>query len=376
MKRNETNELLSMIQKLSAKEQEKLVGQIMNMMSANSKTTHSYDCNSLVMDNVGSRPDCPHCRASAEEGFIMKKGFKRGVQRFYCKKCSSFFVPTTNTAFAYTHKDAVVWKKFIQLTISGASLKKCSKECNIAYQTAFTWRHKILSVFAADVDKTSVNGIIEMDEMLIPISYKGNHVQGHLGEERTLASGKANDMPRNSFKRGSDNKSTSSKDKMCVFCMVENGNRNFYVKTPGVGFMQNNMLDATVGAHVNKYSSVIIVDEYKVTKNYLENNGYSYKSLLSNTSDNYHDHKPEIVGAYHLQHVNAMHHHIRNFLRPYCGVSSKYLNNYLAMYVWIRQLKVDKKDDFQKEAIARFSLSDCFVTRNYLEQFPAIPMCA
>ena len=222
-----------------------------------------------------------------------------------------------------------------------------------------------------------MSGKIELDEMLLPISYKGNHVQGESFHQRRLSKSNANnDMPRESYKRGTDNKSISSKSKACVFCMVKNGNEGFYAVVPGVGFMDAAKLDATLGKHVKKENSMILADQYKVTANYLRTNSYDYTLLASNTTKVLHEHKPEIQGDKHLQHVNAMHMHIRRFLRTYCGVSTKYLENYISLFVWLKNVAARKqKKQTRKVSVSLLSASDCYISRKGLEAFPAIPCC-
>lgn len=375
MKRtNEMSAVLKMIQGMSERELSVIVDEIMQKMST-TQTTDKAGCLGLL-NHDGSRPDCPHCGAKAALHYIVKKGYIDGVQRYKCKACGKYFMPTTGTAFSRTRKDADTWRRFIQMTISGASLQACTEDCDIAYQTAFDWRHKILNAFAENMKATKMNGTVEVDEMLIPISYKGNHVQGGFGG-RKLTPGALNDMPRASYKRGTDNISRSSKDKACVFCMVENGNKAFYAAVPGVGFMTEPMLNATVGKHVVKEQVTMLADNYKITRKYLEDNGYKHTILSSNTSDNPKGHKPEIKDGLHLQHVNAMHHHVRKFLAPYCGVSSKYLGNYIALFVWLKNIGATKqRRNVDKISVARAATPDCYIPRKLIHSRPAVPNCA
>ncbi len=222
---------------------------------------------------------------------------------------------------------------------------------------------------------TEMTGIVEIDEMLLPVSYKGNHIKGDFGSRR-LSQGIETGLPRQSYKRGSDNKSKSSSDKVCVFCMVEDGNKNYYASVPGMGFMSPAMLENTLGKHTNKESALILADKYKVTQKYLKDNGYNYKTLLSNTSDNPGEHKPEIYGKLHIQHINSMHHHLRRFLAQYCGVSSKYLENYVALFVWLKSVEMIKqRNGAEKASVARIATPDCYISRKAIESRPQVPMC-
>lgn len=378
MRSNDINNLVAMFKNFSEKEQSMLVDKIINMMGEIKKTKEDHSCSNIVKEYTfkSSRPDCPRCRAKSDMGYILKRGFDNGVQRYYCKNCGKYFVATTNTVFENTQKSPDTWKKFIHMTITGKSIRACVAECNICTQTAMTWRHKILNAFKVHQDTLSMNGKIEVDEMFFPVSFKGNHIKGSFAGRKRLP-GMSNNLPRKSFRRGSDNKSNAHSDKACVFCMIKNGNELFYAEVPGVGFMKPDMLDATLAKHVNKDGSVVIADQYRITQKYLEENGYEHVILSGNTAENTRYHRPEIKGEYHLQHVNAMHRHIRAFMKPYCGVSTKYLPNYIALYTWLKNIAANKKKNKAVEmSIYRASTSDCYISRRSIEAMPAIPMCA
>lgn len=376
-KNSNVKQMISLLQDMSLEEKQDVVEQILAMMAGTASGAAGEAKKARKGEDAELRPDCPHCRAEAKLGYIVKRGKFDGKQRFYCKSCGKTFVATTKTAFAQTHKSEAVWRKFIQMTLACKSLKACAEECGIAHQTAFTWRHKILNVFKVHQASTEMTGRVELDEMLIPISYKGNRVKGKVGSKRTRLPGEDNGLPRRSFARGSDNKSKSSKDKACVFCMVEDGNKAFYAAVPGTGFMSVPMLDHTIGKHVRKDSAILLADTYKVTQKYLQDESYRFMTLLSNTTDNTHDHKPEIRNGYHLQHVNAFHHHLRDFLRPYCGVSTKYLENYVSLFVWIKSNQAARQSKRIKTiSIARAATSDCYISKCELDRLPAVPCCA
>ena len=381
MKQNKKlSSVLATVKTMDMATKKDLVDQIMRLMQMPSDeeyTSLSASCNDLVSEFRGEHPDCPHCQAEGKLGFVVKHGFKNGVQRYYCKVCGKHFVPNTKTVFSGTRKSSDVWEKFIKLTIEGASLHCCAEECNISYQTSFTWRHKILSVFKKAQEKTMMTGKVEMDEMLIPLNFKGNHIKGSDITQRRKGKDVDTRMPRVAFKRGTDRKSKSANDRACVFCMVQNGNKGFYGAVPGVGFMHEDMLDATFNKHVNKDDSVVCVDTYKITSNYLAKNNYKHIVLSSNTSNNHNEHIPEIQGEYHIQHVNAMHRQIRLFLSDYYGVSSKYLENYISLFVWLKNSGAYKRKKKIKEtSVGMVASSNCYVSRRELEAMPSIPTCA
>ena len=141
--------------------------------------------------------------------------------------------------------------------------------------------------------------------------------------------------------------------------------------------MNEEMLNATVAKHVNKDMAVMLADAYNVTRLYFEKNGYEYAVLKSNTSNNPAAHKVEAKDGLHIQHVNAMHRHIRKFLTPYCGVSSKYLENHTALYAWLSNIKASKqRNSIEKVSVARAAASDCYITRREILNRPVVPTCA
>jgi hypothetical protein len=67
-----------------------------------------------------------------------------------------------------------------------------------------------------------------------------------------------------------------------------------------------------------------------------ENPLIKHKALLAE------DHVDKNDKTIHLQKVNNVHSKLRKFLRPFNGVSSKYLQNYLNWYVYVDNIKMSK----------------------------------
>ena len=58
--------------------------------------------------------------------------------------------------------------------------------------------------------------------------------------------------------------------------------------------------------------------------------------------------KGTVKGIYHIQHLNAYHSNLKNFIGQFKGISSKYLNNYL---VWNNEVE-RRKNGFAEKAVA------------------------
>jgi len=55
-----------------------------------------------------------------------------------------------------------------------------------------------------------------------------------------------------------------------------------------------------------------------------------------------------VKGIYHIQHLNAYHSNLKNYIGQFKGISSKYLNNYL---VWNNEVE-RRKNGFAEKAVA------------------------
>lgn len=73
--------------------------------------------------------------------------------------------------------------------------------------------------------------------------------------------------------------------------------------------------------------------------------------------------KSMLDSVYHLQHVNALHSRFKRWLMPFNGVSSKYINNYLAWFKFLQLSKKNKKSDRIKDMLVDVATKDTYVTR-------------
>jgi transposase-like protein len=78
-------------------------------------------------------------------------------------------------------------------------------------------------------------------------------------------------------------------------------------------------------------------------------------------------------GVYHIQHINAYHSNLKNFIRIFKGVSTKYLNNYLLWNSWINVSEgsmQDKTNTLLRTAMSTIATVKC----GELSSRPAIPL--
>lgn len=253
---------------------------------------------------------CPKCNSV----HIIKFGKKNGKQRYFCKECKKVFMPTTNTIVYKSKHNMEIWSNYVSSMLNGMSCRDAASVCGISHKTAFYWRHKIMGSLKEVLDgKLSLKGIIEADETFFPISYKGNHKHS-----------KDFVMPRKARHRGKQvSKRGISNEQVCVSCMVDRNN-GMQADIAGLGRIKFSQLE-----HLNKIenNAILVTDKALTYRKYAEKFGFELVQLKAG--------KEYKRGMYSLGHINAFHSGLKRFLRPFNGVSTKHLPNYLNWHIWL-----------------------------------------
>lgn len=288
---------------------------------------------------------------------IVKNGKDRhGHARYICRDCGKTFGDMTNTVVSGTHKSSATWKTYIRALLDGCTLEECAIQCCISVPTAFVWRHKILNALNENSFNHVFNGMVEMDEAWVRISYKGNH-------------SKSKDfvMPRKAYKRGTDNREQSNNARVCVLCVVER-NKSYSAIIPCRGLLNSKLLDTILEEKLSE-DCIVMTDGLRAYDYYFKGTNIEHVILPANRGTQ----KPTIKGAYHLNNVNALHSRFKLFLRKYNGVSTKYLNNYLAFFLWLENNRHVQKYDLICE---KMSKKGSYITATQLRQFAPAPELA
>ena len=200
------------------------------------------------------------------------------------------------------------WMKYIECIMNGFPLRKCADMCNIHYVTAFKWRHKVLDALKTMSDSVQLSGIVEVDETFERISYKGNHSHSA-----------SFSMPGTAHKRGGAvHKRGLSSDQVCVPCAVNRDGLSL-AKAAGVGKASRKSIRYVPDGRIAE-NSVFVTDGLNLYPKFAKDNGLQHVAM-----------KPgkHTKGIYGIQHINSYHSGLKNFLRGFKGVSTKYLDNYL-----------------------------------------------
>lgn len=248
---------------------------------------------------------CPICGKK----HIQKFGNSSGIQRYRCKDCGKTFTEYTKTVFFSTKKDYDTWFKYIDLMMTGLSLAKIAPKCGISVLTSFRWRHKVLNAIKNQLQNTSVKGIIEADETFMLESHKGKHLEGVKGR-----------------KRGGRAKLRGISHHQVGIMVAIDGDKNIVADIYGCGRLTTKQIENILGNKIED-ESILVTDSHKSYIQFAKNHNLQHKRIANGKHKN---------GEYHINNVNNYHRGLKDFVRHFNGISTKYLVNYLNWFSWIK----------------------------------------
>jgi transposase-like protein len=281
-----------------------------------------FELRGQVLENVtdelskkNNKKPCPHCSSKQ----VYKRGKQSGVQMYQCRDCSKWYSETTGTPL-WDIKLKNKWQGFLRCFDKGMSIKKISEELEISIQTSFDWRHKLLSTLN-NLAPTKLSNVVECDELELSISQKGFR-----------------NLQRKPRKRASDfvrNNLSETPTVVQVVTLVErNGEK--YLKAVESKRLSAEQISKAINGKLEK-NTTLITDKHPSYKLFVkEDISLKHKTVLAK------DHINRDDKNIHLQHVNNTHSQLRDFMRPFHGVSSKYLQNYLNWFAYAGKLSGTK----------------------------------
>lgn len=267
-----------------------------------------------ILEKRKKKP-CPHC--SGEN--VYKRGKQKGVQMYQCNDCKRWYSETTGTPL-FDIKLKSKWQSYLRCMEQGMPIKKIAREIGISIQTSFDWRHKILSSLNEFVPR-ELSSEVECDELELTLNNKGSR-----------------NLDREPRKRGNDFRRNMGKEEVTVVQIVTAVERNGekYLKAVvSKRLSKEEISKALDGKLTDKVT--LITDKHPSYKAFAKDNPtIKHKALLAK------DHVDRQDKSIHLQKVNNVHSQLRAFLRPFNGVSSKYLQNYLNWYAYADKIRESK----------------------------------
>lgn len=245
--------------------------------------------------------ECPHCHSDQ----IIKWGsYNNQRQRYQCKGCHRTFTGLTGTAVHYIKKKNL-WFKHLELMFDGAyrSIEVMAKKLGVSKQTAFDWRHKVLSALSNNFD--NFKGITEMDDINIKYSQKGRKGLDYSKKRGGKKKGKRGDGGYNS-----------------KILVTADRDKNLDMNLVRIGRLKRKDIERAVGNKLSRKRNVITSDQHPSIIAFTKSRKMvhqTFKAKESHTKDK----------VYHVQYVNNVAQRFKSIVNDtFKGVSTKYLKNY------------------------------------------------
>lgn len=238
---------------------------------------------------------CPHC----ESNLIVKNGKRGKLQKYKCKTCCKVFTSRTGTSLHKIQKpDKFEAYKTIMLE-NYLPLKQMASKIGISIQTAFDWRHKILS--SVNNDRVRFDGITEIDDIWFLYSQKGRK-------------GLKYSRKRGGSKRAGDN------DFQAKLLVTTDRNSNTNLSLVRIGRLKKSDIERKISG---KFASdaTLVSDKHRSISSFAKSEGLNHVSFKSS--------KHTAGGEYHVQGVNNLASKLKGIINHSLrGVSTKYLQSY------------------------------------------------
>ena len=264
----------------------------------------------ILIDNLNKdRPiSCPHCQSFD----IYGHGSYKQRKRYKCKSCIKTFNDLTGTAMDGIKK-VDEFQDYLVLMIESMSIRKAAKKIGVNVKTIFDWRHKLLSCLSV-LNGEEFSGIVECDDKQLSINNKGSR-----------------NLERKAYKRPSDRKTKRgvSNDKVSIVVATDR-NDNPVMRIAKIGRIDVSSIENTIGELI-KPENVLCSD--------------SHPSIIRWAKDRKMEHHTFIASkhikdkCYHVQHVNSIDNRYERWIKPFYGVSTKYLSGYLNWFVLLQKIK-------------------------------------
>jgi len=260
----------------------------------------------LIERNQHDKLACPDCKATK----LYRWGKVSELQRYRCRQCNRTFNALTGTPLArLRHKDK--WFEYGQAMIQGLSIRKSADNCKIANNTSFKWRHRFLQIPATH-QPSKMNGIVEVDETYFLESFKG---QRHL--------------PRSARKRGGKAvKKGTSKEQVPVLVVRDRYGETADCILHGTSTQQ---IEPALIPLLNK-DVILCTDGLPTYKQIARQANIVHRPV------NVAKGQRVINNIYHIQNVNAYDSRLKQWMRKFHGVATRYLASYLGWHRMIDRL--------------------------------------
>jgi transposase-like protein len=258
--------------------------------------------------NNSSKIECPNC----EDSQVVGHGTYKGRGRYMCKSCKKSFNDYTGTAISGIKK-VDKFQSYLKLILESVSIRKASKTLELNVKTVLDWRHKIATSLE-QINGSKFLGIVECDDKLVNINEKGNKK-----------------LDRESYKRPSDRKTKRgvSDDKISIIVATDRKG-NPTMKVAKRGRIDSKSVDKSIGDLMDS-QNILCSDKHSSIISWAKEKEVEHHTFLAK---NHGKNK-----MFHVQNVNSIDNLYERWIKPFYGISTKFLNQYLNWFMFLQRIK-------------------------------------
>lgn len=297
MRQRELVRLIKSLEHLTHTQRQKVVAEL----AAGEQRAASV---AIVEGSIGVKPNCPHCNGE----HVVRNGAADDLQRYKCRGCKKTFNALTATPLARLRMKGK-WLGQTAVLRDGVTITKAAETLGVARSTAFRWRHRFLKL-PKTIQAKSLVGIAETDETYFLESFKGQR----------------KGLTRPSRKRGgSAAKRGTSKEQIPVL-----------VTRDRAGSTADAILKANDKASVVAALGPLLPKDIILCSDSSSTLAAAAKALgVAHRPINLTAGIRVVAGVYHVQNVNAYDSRLKDWIRRFHGIATRYLDSYLG---WFRAI--------------------------------------
>jgi transposase-like protein len=298
---------------------------VQGLLQATVKQRQAAD---IVEEAMAGKLSCPRCYGNK----LHRNGAANGLQRFRCCACGRTFNSLTGTPLArLRHKEK--WLGYLDCMLDSRTIRKAAAIVEVAKNTSMRWRHRFLHATKND-RPTSLTGIAEADETFLLESQKG-----------------ARKLDRPARKRGGKASQRGiSTEQVCILVARDRTGQTCDFVT-GRGPVTKTHLHQHLRPILGSVT-LLVTDANGTYRAFAREAGIEHACVNVSIGVRVAAHPR---GAIHVQNVNAYHSRFHAWLRPFHGVATRYLANYLGWRWAIDQQRIDSAETLLKAAIGVFN---------------------
>jgi transposase-like protein len=271
---------------------------------------------------------CPRCQGKK----LYRHGAANGLQRFRCSACGRTFNSLTGTPLARLRHKAK-WLDYLDCVLDSRTVRKAASAVEVAKNTSMRWRHRFLTLVKTD-RPACLTGITEADETFLLESQKG-----------------ARKLDRPARRRGGKaSRPGTSKEQVCILVARDRSGQTCDFVTG-----RGPVTKAQLHQHLRPIlasGALLVTDANGAYPAFAMEAGIEHACVNVSAGVRVATHPR---GAVHVQNVNAYHSRFHAWLRPFHGVATRYLSNYLGWRWAIDQQRIDSSETLLRAAIGVFN---------------------